>query len=434
VNHTIPLPFDSDGGLSGGQGAPPRAAIALPPPEGWPKQPAACAFHGLPGEIVAEISPHTEADPVAILSQLLVAFGAGVGRGAHFQVEATRHHPNEFLLLVGESAKARKGSSWEHVRRLLCGADPTIAGRILTGLSSGEGLIWALRDPAGTDPGCPDRRALVVESEFAGALKAGGREISTLSPTLRCAWDGRPLALLTRTAPARATDAHVSVIGHITAEELRRHATTIELSNGFLNRFVLVACRRVALLPEGGDEHPLDARAQRALGRNLAKASRAGQVRLSPQARELWWELYARLAAENETGTAGALQARAEAHLIRLALIYALADGGRQIAPEHLQAALALWDYAAASARWVFNKHTGDPLAEEIHAALTRSPQGLTRTQIRDLHQRNLPAERVEQALAALAAAGRATRTLTPTTGRPAEVWNAAAAEHAPPR
>ena len=32
-------------------------------------------------------------DPVAILTQLLVAFGAAVGRGAHFQVEATLHHP-----------------------------------------------------------------------------------------------------------------------------------------------------------------------------------------------------------------------------------------------------------------------------------------------------------------------------------------------------
>lgn len=55
-------------------------------------------------------------------------------------------------------------------------------------------------------------------------------------PFLRSAWDGRPLALLTRTAPARATDAHVSIIGHITQTELRRHTTTVEIANGFLNR------------------------------------------------------------------------------------------------------------------------------------------------------------------------------------------------------
>ena len=80
----------------------------------------------------------------------------------------------------------------------------------------------------------------------------------TLSPVLRSAWDGRPLALLTRTAPARATAAHVSVIGHITATELRHHTTTVELANGFLNRFLLIACRRVRLLPEGGQRDPLE--------------------------------------------------------------------------------------------------------------------------------------------------------------------------------
>src|SRR5688572_20525189 len=88
----------------------------LPAPPDWP-QPAAAAFAGLAGEIVHTIGPHTEADPVAILAQLLIAFGAACGRGAWFQVEATRHHPNQFLVLVGESAKARKGSSWDHVCR-----------------------------------------------------------------------------------------------------------------------------------------------------------------------------------------------------------------------------------------------------------------------------------------------------------------------------
>src|SRR3954452_6401857 len=178
--------------------------VLLAVPDGFPPPPQPAAFHGLAGQIVASIAPHTEADPVAILAQLLVAFGAAVGRGAYFSVEATRHHPNEFLVLVGDTAKARKGSSWDHVARLLATADPSLAARTLTGLSSGEGLIWAVRDPTDNDPGVTDRRLLVVEPEFASVLKSASREISTLSPTLRAAWDGRPLAILTRSAPARA--------------------------------------------------------------------------------------------------------------------------------------------------------------------------------------------------------------------------------------
>ncbi len=103
--------------------------------------------------------------------------------------------------------------------------DPSIEPRILTGLSSGEGLIWAVRDPTSQDPGISDQRLLVIEPEFASVLKAASRELSTLSPTLRSAWDGRPLAILTRTAPARASTAHIAVIGHITQHELRRHIT-----------------------------------------------------------------------------------------------------------------------------------------------------------------------------------------------------------------
>jgi hypothetical protein len=404
-------------------------ALALPPaPADWPALPDPVAYHGLPGAIVQKIAPHTEADPIAILTQLLICCGALIGRDTHFQVEATHHHPNEFAVLIGDSAKARKGSSFDHVARLLSHTDPAFTSRLTTGLSSGEGLIWAVRDPHGPDPGAIDKRLLVIEPEFATVLKSTGRELSTLSPTLRSAWDGRPLALLTRTAPARATSAHISIIGHITQTELRRHATTVEIANGFLNRFIFTAVRRVRLLPEGGDPDPLKGTG---LGRYLTSvlkhARTAGKVTLTPDARELWWHTYPQLT-QPADGLLGQLTARAEAHVIRLALLYALLDGQKTIQPEHLHAALALWDYASRSAAWALGQATGDPLAEHIHAALARSPDGLTRTQIRDLCQRNLPADRVEQALNALAAAGRASQHRTLTGGRPAELWTAAAA------
>ena len=56
-------------------------------------------------------------------------------------------------------------------------ADPAFPARMSTGLSSGEGLIWTLRDPTGQDPGNPHKRLLVLEPEFASVLKAASREI-----------------------------------------------------------------------------------------------------------------------------------------------------------------------------------------------------------------------------------------------------------------
>src|SRR5271167_4233565 len=118
----------------------------LPAPEGWPEPPAPDAYYGLAGEIVQAIAPHTEADPVAVLVQLLVAYGALIGGGAWFEVEATRHYPNEFAVLVGDSAVSRKGSALGHVKRLLGEVQEDFPSRIKKGLSSGEGVVWLLRD------------------------------------------------------------------------------------------------------------------------------------------------------------------------------------------------------------------------------------------------------------------------------------------------
>jgi hypothetical protein len=405
----------------------------LPAPAGWPAPPPSAAYQGLLGEIVRRLEPETEADPVAILAQLLVGFGAAVGRGAYFEVEATRHHPQEFLLVVGESATSRKGTSWDHARRLIATADTTLAERILTGLSSGEGLVWAVRDPTASDPGIPDRRLVAFEAEFASALKACSRDNSTLSATLRSAWDGRPLQLMTRTAPARSSDAHVTVVGHITAAELRYHLTGLELANGLANRFLLICCRRTRLLPEGGASAPLkNTGLERLLAAAIQHARTAGRLTFEASARELWHHAYIQLAHATHSGIAGAICARAEAHVIRLALIYALSDGERQINTEHLQAALALWDYAARSANWTLQGATGDPLAEQIHAELVTHRGGLTRSQISDLLQHNRPSDQIQRALDTLLLAGRASRTQIPTAGRPAELWSATPAADRP--
>ena len=89
------------------------------------------------------------------------------------------------------------------------------------------------------------------------------------------------------------------------------------------------------------------------------------------------------------------------------------------------EAALALWDYAARSAAWTLGQATGDPLAEQLHAALIRHPGGLTRTQLSDLLDRHQPSTRIQRALDALAAAGRADHAKILTAGRPAELWTA---------
>ena len=78
----------------------------------WPRLDPA-ALHGVAGQIVQLADPHTEADPVATLVQVLAAFGNMIGRTCFFSVGATRHYLNLFIALVGLTALGRKGTSWD---------------------------------------------------------------------------------------------------------------------------------------------------------------------------------------------------------------------------------------------------------------------------------------------------------------------------------
>ncbi|MDQ6617419.1 MAG: YfjI family protein [Actinomycetota bacterium] len=287
----------------------------------WPPPPDPAVYHGPAGEFVARTEPHTESDPMALLAQFLVAFGAAAGRGAHYQVEASLHYPNEFVVLVGATGKGRKGSSWDHIESLLHHVDETfVEDCIASGMSSGEGLIAEVKDSDG-DVGVHDKRRLVLETEFAQVLKVLSREGNTLSPVIRNAWDAKTLRTLVKTAPIRATGAHIAIVGHITKDELLRHINATELANGFFNRFMLIAVQRSKELPFGGllagDSLVVVRQAVRDALR-FAKAPRS--VTFGPEARKLWIEAYSGLS-RGQAGMFGASTARAEAHTVRLALL-----------------------------------------------------------------------------------------------------------------
>jgi len=221
-------------------------------PTGWPKPLPREAYHGCVGRIVDAIRPHTEADPIAILFQLLVGFGNLIGRHAHFWIDGANHYTNLFVVLVGQSSRGRKGTSWGHARGVLKAIDEEWSGsHIETGLSSGEGLIKSVCDRSSDNAGVDDKRMLVVEPEFANVLKNADRQGNILSVILRQAWDDSNLQVLT-VSKTKATGAHISVIGHITSDELRRYLTATEQANGFANRFLWICVRRSKLLPLGG--------------------------------------------------------------------------------------------------------------------------------------------------------------------------------------
>jgi hypothetical protein len=435
-----------------GRNGPTAGSIVLPadPPivlPEWPTPPGSAAYGGLAGEIVRTIEPQSEADPVALLVQLLIAFGNVIGRGPHVRVGAARHHTNEFGVMVGETSAGRKGTSWSDARQPVAEADPDWSnGRILGGLSSGEGLIYHVRDPIeGKEPirdkgkivgyqdvirdhGVSDKRLMIVETEFGAVLRALERDGNKLSAVIRQAWDGDLLASLTKGSPYRATGAHVSMIGHITADELTRLLTLCDQANGFANRMLWVCCRRSKLLPYGGSPAQQDVDRLRAgVADAIAFARGVDAVGWTRGAMVRWETAYPRLTAPRP-GVFGMVTSRAEAHAVRLALLYALMDRSSRIEPAHLQAALALWDYCERSALYIFGDALGDRDAQAILDALRAAPDGLTRTEVsREVFNGHKPAETIASKLTLLLQRGLARCEMTDTDGRPAERWFAVA-------
>jgi hypothetical protein len=269
-----------------------------------------------------------------------------------------------------------------------------------------------------------DKRRLVLEPEFAQVLKVLSREGNTLSPIVRQAWDGDALQTMVKNNPLRASAAHVGIVGHITKDEVLRYLTATELANGFQNRFLLIAVDRSMMLPFGS-AHDVDqlAEVRDAVRLGLRFAGEHWALPLDPAARERWIEIYPRLSA-GQPGLAGAATARAEAHVVRLALIYALLDCSNTIACKHLKAGLAVWRYSADSATWIFGDSLGAPTADEIWATTKERPAGVTRTEVSDMFSRNKKRREIERALSVLEDAGRLRREIRQLgRGRPVEIW-----------
>jgi hypothetical protein len=312
----------------------------------------------------------------------------------------------------------------------------------MAGLSSGEGLIWAVRDEIEkqepirdkkktitgyqsvvVDKGVADKRLLVIEPEFASVLRVAGRDGNTLSTVYRQAWDSGLLRVLNKNSPVKATGAHISIIGHITGDELLMELSNNDKVNGFGNRNLWLCVQRSKFLPDGGNWDHLDLRSLASRLTDVVEFARgAGEMRRDAEARSMWHEVYPQLSGERP-GLFGSLTSRAEAHVLRLSCIYALLDRSSVVRRCHLEAALALWKYCEDSAEAIFGAALGNQVADQILKALGNAPEGLTRNDLRDVFGRHRSSEEIGAALRILSQRALVESETESTGGRPVERW-----------
>lgn len=397
------------------------------------------------------VEAHTEADPNWLLVLFLLYSGNVLGRLRYFMVGGDRHYMKLFAVGVGTTNQGRKGSATGPVEMFFKespeGKEPGL-GHLLTGLSSGEGVIWKIRDPIfkrvtdkkgkveeqRIDEGEPDKRLIVNTGEFFGVLSVSRREGNTLSRIIRDAWDRDTLESPTKNSPAISTGAHISIAGNISKEELIRSIETLDADNGLLNRFLWVCSRRSKELPEGGRlsqvrQSPEWVNLQRRFNQAAGLLTAPVSVERDSEASDLWGyddgpkRIYHRLSRERY-GLAGTVTARAAPQVLRIALIYATLDRSIKIRREHLEAALRVWQYCEDSAAYIFGSMQDDPVANTIVDGLRLAPNGMTRTEVSALFGRHQKAGQINSALYQLHKKGMARFECKDSGGgRPTEHW-----------
>jgi len=412
-----------------------EAATLVDPPDEhnldvpeWPVMTKA-AFHGLAGDFVRLACRGSEADPAAVLATFLVRFGVECGPWPVLEVGDTKHRARLAAVIVGASSKARKGTSGKPVTRLFSGLlDPA---RSSPGpFSSGEGVIYAIRDPVcvwdkkkgedvTVDPGVADKRLFVLDEEFAGVMANTKREGNTLSVIIRSAWDTGNLDPLTKHFKIKSTGAHVGWTSHVTLEELRRKLDDSEAFNGFSNRILWVCARRGKIVPF---PVPMLAAELSVILDRMAEAlakieTEPYPIRWGDAAKAAWINKhYADLTKDNP-GLVGCVINRAEAQVVRLAMIYCLLDGQKEISLEHLEAAMAFWSYCEQSARFIFHGRQADQTAQIILEAIKE--RDLTGSEVYALFNNHISKGRIETAISGLVASGQIVQEKSKTGGRP---------------
>jgi putative DNA primase/helicase len=292
-------------------------------------------FSGITKSFVELATRNSEADSSAVLFTFLTHFGVEIGENPYFNIGDTVHRGRLAVVVVGETAKSRKGTSGKPVERLMSfkslssSIEYKKAWTSPGPFSSGEGIIYAVRDSIEEwdkthkkykiiDPGKKDKRLFILDEEFGGVLANTKREGNTLSMVIRCSWDSGNFDPLTKNSKISATGAHIGWVSHITQYELLSKLPECEGFNGFSNRILWVFSQRRKLVPM---PEPMPTKELAELQYRLLSIlnfchEREREITFDEQAKEAWvYEYYQKLSSRPENGLLGVILNRSEAQV-----------------------------------------------------------------------------------------------------------------------
>ena len=370
---------------------------------------------GIIKDLINILSPNTEASIMAMTFTFLTLFGNYLGRKAYHNIGDSRHNLNMFICIVGPTSIGRKGVSWNVISNLFKVFDlDFIDTNIKTGLYSGEGLIHAVRDEKigvnkegikiTEDKGVKDKRILAYQSEFGSVFALTKGSTNILSSVIRDAWDGKNLSQLIKNNKDVATNPHISIVAHITSEELMEKISRNDLFNGFANRFLWVYAIRTKELaiPKKTDKSDIND-----IINSLNDVIKwidnykSLDIRWHESTVSIYERYYSELTQDLD-GDVGKVTSRAAPYVVRLSTLIAVLDKSIEIMPKHLEFAMSLWRYCFKSADFIFGNDIGQKEVNKILQALVENKNGLNKKDLFKLFNNHIKKEKLDSILSYL--------------------------------
>ncbi len=353
---------------------------------------------GLPSflqDMVNAACTNSEASEIAVTLNVLAYLSAYTGREritchwGNYDIDA---RPS--FLLVGNTGSG-KGTSETLVKAIFkmyskkTGDNPK---RISNGLNSGEGLMQVLRD---YDVGNKDKRVLTIDSEFAKVLTACNREGSTLSSILRNLHDGEDLDNTTKNDQFKCTRPHLVMMGHVTKTELLNRVKSVDMANGFLNRFMICNMKldKYVPRPKRTPNNIKDGLVDE-LEEIMRFVNKEPVMIFKDCFKNKFDNLYEKFREPKGTEKKKQLLTRTTKYLLMVSMLFAIMERKKEISINHLNAALHIIHYWWASIGYIFStgeqeaefkKH--NEMADRIHNLISDKGQ-CTQNDIVDLFNR----------------------------------------------
>jgi hypothetical protein len=415
----------------------------------FPKPLGPAALSGIVGEFVTAALPFTEADENCLTYQFLTAVGNMMGRKHYARFGADHHYAGLFTLIVGGTSTG-KGQALSVVKSFAHDVDPDwLDKHCRHSAASGEGLVRLAAEVCGKDipndegilgdedddfddwdtedlaaqvaqqqqkkpqrlAKSIDGRLMLIVPEMSVLLNSMNREGSNISGYLRQGYDRAPLENNKSKKKLIARNYLLSVVGHITPDELQEIMSTVDWYNGISNRFLWAATRKSKTLPRMG-KAPNFAKLVIKLNK-LLELPAAGAIDFSEAGGKRWDEWVHSL--PEMDGKLGASQERIKPNALRVALLYAALDERRLtssqkkffIEPEHVEAAIEIVTRSRETVEWFLagptqaNQKTNHDDLDKVRLAVNKNGGKLTGDDLYRLFSNKSTSERIAIATAA---------------------------------